>query len=985
MDPRLATKTTLERQDDEAARHVRPAPKQKPPRQDLRRNQDHPDSDPDLDDASDRKDRSKNYKNVGGATAENVVRRFLARRRPGDRTPARSRETGKVVMVSPSTLKEQPDKYEPLKGGGPPKSEDPTKKEEAENPAAFRYPSNPADFKPQEKKPQPEPEPEKPQSEKPKADFYYQNYVPPSERQKAPEPEPEDTDEDDEWEDDEEEPEDENEAEEAPEEEAAPEEKAPEGEEPSKDDEWEEEPKAPEPEAPKPAEEPVKDEAKSEPLSEEKPAEKPAEEAPAEPSEPAPAEEAPEAEKPAEAEPEPAEEAPKPKKPKAPKEEPAAEEKPTEEAKPEPTEAEKAGIAAPKRREASHMEKREAASLLVNTFPPDVAANIMAAQMHPDDVRTLVRKFNAAKAGLTIKDPTEFASKMAGIYQTDPNKVPPPTKWKGTPFGKLNPEEQAEALVQHQLQVTALSLAAHEGLTKKLTSKGVLTGKPQVPPSLASNLASVMLSPNSEGQAQMLADKTFNDTLEGGKTLKMSDGAAKRLLQSLKGSAAASGVAKAFMQANDYQSAKEKFLSSGDISEWDSPENIFKGLKNASRFFEKRNALYGDESAPHPAGSLFRMRVVSRLKSLDDKSYRKIQAALPKLEESEYNRQMKAWGPKFKEWETLKEAHEAELEKYAQNPKGKPPGPFKEPEPVKPKKPVTVPDEEDDEDMWQAALEPSEDPKEPEKEVVEKPTAEEQAAVDKATDAAWEQAEAMTKKASDSRGFTYPSCLVMGSASKTGVYHGIDPYAYGPATYPGWLQAHQRDLNAADFGIIEASAQDWLKSPLLSVASEGMLPDARIRMALDLAIYNGPYNGAINPNHYDQLLTKLGGPSAITVRANADTSSFRPASVAGGKDTMKASNQLRKFAAQAAEKDPKLAYDMLDFADRLAEDEEKGKGMPPWLKDKIDDDKGDDKGQQKEASSDKFAALRSEVIKAAHASADRTPFLPLLQTIKTLG
>jgi hypothetical protein len=468
----------------------------------------------------------------------------------------------------------------------------------------------------------------------------------------------------------------------------------------------------------------------------------------------------------------------------------------------------------------------------------------------------------------------------------------------------------------------------------------------------------------------------------------MSDGAAKRLLQSLKGNAAASGVAKAFMQANDYQSAKEKFLTSGDISEWDSPENIFKGLKNASRFFEKRNAVYGDESAPHPAGSLFRMRVMSRLKSLDDKNYRKIQAALPKLEESEYERQMKAWGPKFKEWETAKEAHEGELERYAQNPKGKPPGPFKEPEPVQPRKPVTLSEGEDDgEDMWQDALEPSEDSKEPEKEAEEKPTAEEQAEVAKATDDAWDEAEASAKKASDSRGSTYPSRLVMGSASKTGVYHGIDPYAYGPASYPGWLQAHQRDLSAADLGIIEASAEDWLKSPLLSVASEGMLPDARIRMALDLAIYNGPYNGAINPNHYDQLLTKLGGQSAITVRANADTSSFRPASVAGGKDTMKASNQVRKFAAQAAEKDPKLAYAMLEFADRLAEDEEKGKGMPPWLKDKIDDkeDKGDDKGQQKEAGNNKFAALRSEVIKAAHASADRTPFLPLLQTIKTLG
>jgi hypothetical protein len=992
MDPRFATKTPVERQEEEADRHIRPAPKQKPPRQDLRRNQDHAESNPDADDASDRKDRSTNYKNVGGSLTQSVVRRFLARR-PQILIPAKSRETGKTVMISPKTLKTQPGKYTPLDPKENPKDND--------DAGSFRYPDNPADFKPAQPKPQKQPPAKEDVPEKNEGDFYYPD--PPKSRF---DDEPEEVEEPEESEEEgkQEEPEAEAPEDDEPEDDEADEEDSDEAEEPKAED-WKAEPEEktegdkpeakeePKPEPEKPVEEP-----KAQP--EGKPKEAPKGEAPPAP-EPPEAKQEPKAEPQPEAPKEEPQEAPKaepkpkaPKKPKKPKKAPedkAPEDKP--DAKPEDkaeakpvSESAKAGIAPPKRPEPSRMQQREAATLLVNTFPPDVAANIMAAQLHPDDVYTMVRKYNAAKAGLKIQDASEFAAKMAGIYQTDPNQIPPPSKWKGQSFDNLSPEEQSEANRQHQLQVMAMSLAAHEGLTNKLANKGVLSGKPQVPPAIASNLASVMLSPRAEEHAGMLADKTFNEALERGQTLKMSDGAIKRLMASVKGSAAATGVAKAFLQANDYQTAKAKFLDSGNLSEWDTPNNIFREMKNASRFFEQRNALYGDETTTHPAGSLLRMRILSRLKSLSPKRYQMVQAAMPKLEESEYKRQMKAWGPKFKDWETRKEAHEAALEQYSKNPKGEPPGAFNEPEPAQPRKPVSLTDDEDsEEDVWKALYSDGNEPEKPQPE--EKLSEQEQESLNKATDDAWEQAEADTKKAAAYRGFTYPSDLVMASADKTSVYHGIDPYAYGPASYPGWLQAHQRDLNDSDFGIIEASAKDWLKSELLTTASQDMLEDARLRMALDLAIYNSPYNGAINPNNYDLLLTRIGGTSSISVRNDADTSSFRTATGAGGEKTMKASNQVRAFAAKVANTDSKLAYEMLDFADRLAEDEEKGQGMPPWLKDKVEDKKEDKGDQSKEAATDKFATLRSEVIKAASAvpADQRGPWMPILKAIKTLG
>ena len=119
-----STKTKPEREDEESERLVRPAPKQKPPRHDRRRNRVDPDKDTDPDKDSD-PDLSKNYKTIGGSACA-VARRYIEARtvarvtyrylmaRGGERIPARSKETGKVVSISPKTLEEESGKYEPI-------------------------------------------------------------------------------------------------------------------------------------------------------------------------------------------------------------------------------------------------------------------------------------------------------------------------------------------------------------------------------------------------------------------------------------------------------------------------------------------------------------------------------------------------------------------------------------------------------------------------------------------------------------------------------------------------------------------------------------------------------------------------------------------------------------------------------------------------------------------------------------------------------
>ena len=75
-----ATKDRYELETEESQRLIRPSPKLKPPRRDLRRDTVDPDRDPDIDDDPDiakDKDFSLNYKNIGGSVESRVIRRFL--------------------------------------------------------------------------------------------------------------------------------------------------------------------------------------------------------------------------------------------------------------------------------------------------------------------------------------------------------------------------------------------------------------------------------------------------------------------------------------------------------------------------------------------------------------------------------------------------------------------------------------------------------------------------------------------------------------------------------------------------------------------------------------------------------------------------------------------------------------------------------------------------------------------------------------------
>jgi hypothetical protein len=211
-------------------------------------------------------------------------------------------------------------------------------------------------------------------------------------------------------------------------------------------------------------------------------------------------------------------------------------------------------------------------------------------------------------------------------------------------------------------------------------------------------------------------------------------------------------------------------------------------------------------------------------------------------------------------------------------------------------------------------------------------------------------------------------------SDKAAVYNGVAPYRETPGYVP-WTQPAQRDLGEGDYDVILKAAKDWLTTPVLAVPLVDANRDIQLRAALDLAIYSGPYNGAIQPTIYNQLLARLAGVSGdgtlLTQRQATDKVAI-----------MKASNEIRKMAAKYAAQDASLAYDLMDLASKVAEDE--GQDQDQGQQKQAQDDQTQQDQGQKQAA-DKYAGLRSAVIKAASENpAARAAFIPVLQAIKGL-
>lgn len=710
---RLATKSPGDREDEEAARLVRPAPKKKPPRRDRRRERMDPSAESETDPDLASKDKSLNYKVIGGSVVERTVARYLVReaasetqppqspprpRKKNDKIPARSKETGEKVYVTRETLKREPSKYEKWE----PKKQD-------EGSAAAAPPAPPSD-------------PQKP-AETPAA--------------QSPAAQPPD---------------------------------------------------------------PAKDSGGGQP-------------SPAEPGQ------------------EPAEPKAKPKKPKkAPDEgagsrEPAAKE-PKKKSKPEQTAAQKHGIQAPKQREVSAAEREETALFLADHLPPRLAAQVMATGIHPDDAKTLVDNYEAAKSR-PLGNPAEFAARAAKIFQTNPDKVEPPEMWRDAKgkieFVVLPPDVKAAAYRQHQMQVVAMSLAAQHQLEEKLGFKGA------VPADVAQTVTRALLGALGDEEKSKAASAVFESTAESKGSQKISEGLAQRMLASVESNKEATAIVRSYLEANDYKRAKAVYLGATGVTERDNPAEIVEGLRAARDFFTVRARAYGDVE-DHEGAKRFETRTLAKLKALSPKKYATIRRAIDVEDAKVYDRQKKLWDTYDAKLEAWEDAEQWEYDKK-----------------VRRKKPMPPPGERPVEPFGYGNARSSDALKADGRQL-------------------WEDLhERSGTKKSAARTATkfllssYLSGLPMDQEhQKRALYHGVDPAVHYPRRpYPRGEQVPARALAETDYSTILSAARWWLKS--VSTPEQ----------ALELAVRSGPYS--IDVQTFEQLAARLAGS------ARAAKSSFAPA------------------------------------------------------------------------------------------------------------
>ncbi len=765
----LGTKSDAEREDDEASRLVREAPRAKPPRHDRRRERMQTDRDSDTDGDPDLngKDRSLNFKTVGAVArlvsrfALKTAKRRSRSRKPKpfgkpkskskqERIPARSRETGETVLISPDTLKTEPGKYEPI---------DPD--EEKRPGATVGKPQQPAPT--DEAKPAQQPKQKKPKPKPPEPDAAALG------QQKTPQ---------------------------------------------SGD--------VPGAAQPAPAGEP-----QAKPKKPRKPK--------------APADGQGQAQKPEPAEPE--------KKPNAgDKPEPAAEgqEKPADDGKgkatkppPEPSVGDKLGIKPPQRREATAEETAEVNLMLADNLPPEVAARLIAKGIHPDDAKTVLSSYRAARAR-PMGNPAEFASKASKVYQTDPDKVEPPKSWrvadgKKVAFEDLSPEEQANAYREHQMQVVAISLAARSQLEEQLSFNGAMP-KDVVKAVTASLLGEQKASDPAEVFEAITQTKGFK---------KIPEGAAKKMMASVKGNDAAQALVKAYLEGNDYKRAKDLYLSQGVFSERDDPKSIADGLLSARDFFKVQGAAYGTDG--HEGAKRFETKVLGKLRDLDINKYREVRSKIDEQDAKTYDRARE-------DFRMAQEDYKVEKKIYDDLPpeeRGDPPEPPTAP--VEPagysntKKPKDL--KEEGRQLWDALFDRS-----------------------------------GTKKTASTVACKYLISSYLhrrgmdGTSDpglKSALYHGTPPGAGYPNTpYPAPTQVPSRDLAPLDHEAILTSARQWLGSVVLTQGMTGLPSDARSRFALDLALSNGIYR--LDSTTYETILAQLvAKPQTKTAKSALESLIFR--------------------------------------------------------------------------------------------------------------
>ncbi len=757
----------------------------------------------------------------------------------------------------------------------------------------------------------------------------------------------------------------------------------------------------------------------------------------------------------------------------------------------------------PKRRTVPEAERMEILRSAIRDLPRGSLATM--ARMHPDDIKQVVAQYTAAKSAIPGDiAPSKLVAAMGGSYTTDPSKVEPPAKAKDAkgrekPWDELSPKDQAEAMAAHRNAVVARSLAAKAHLADKF--QRVV----KAPPHLADTLAEFALNQGQgsgadrQRRAIEQSERMFTDALaDEPLRAELSSKDVKKILAGLGKDPASQLLATSYFQARDYQAARKKYLdkdSPDAITEFQPPREIVRRMEKAVNYLRGQSSRYPEGTQTIDPASVFRRRVLDKLKTLNPEAAAQVEESVRATAGAEYETASKKWTKRQNKVTTglskvkaktealdkaesdqrqsAKDEYEKELDEIArknvcEGPVG---GPYRCPTP-KANAEMTRAQEKAKAkhdaiqkkiQTWRAkkdkALKKDEDDLSAEQELLTKtapkppegytPAESKEKPVPTGAEDIWEGAFAKTACSRVAIRYAFSTCtedrtMDKSSHARKAVYWGVPLDREGITPYPDWSQVHQRDLSEAMLGGILKAARDWLKTPILSTAVEGIVPDTQFRAALDLAIRThegGRYSVGLHPAVYNDLLARLAGsPTTGTlVTVQAKEANYGSVYASAGERTMKPSAHIRAYAVRIATTHPDIAFDLTELSHKVAQEEKgqdpeaegqqkqakdaedkddpkddpkvgqdkpkQGQGQPEQQKKEAKDaeDKEDPKmGQDgdKEGQDDKpfpgaakpfekkeaYLALRSACIRTAASNpAAKAALMPVLQLIRKLG
>lgn len=354
-----------------------------------------------------------------------------------------------------------------------------------------------------------------------------------------------------------------------------------------------------------------------------------------------------------------------------PKGEPQRKEKPKEDDK-KPTPKDDEQLVP--RRTPSQTEVVQARQLILDTFPPKLAAKYIT--LHPDDARHLVTSYNDFKVGsLEVSDISREVRKVKN-WSLSPGKIDTPTEIEvgglTTKVAEL-PEDQRDELVQkHKMLVLGARLAVRSQAIKALRDMGAT-------PRIAARVTDFMMSTSSlspeerlekaKEKAHDLFISVSSDTSQptrvdprfgtyGKTTGHTTTGKVRKALLSKVKDPSMQTMLVAAYQGEDFRTATTLYFgkdSPSRITESDTSKAILSKVHDATKFFDQQAKSYPPSvvaGLENPA-TIFRVKARHAISTMSRSKSRELMEPFAKDEAQAYDREMKQYERDRKRYQEL--------------------------------------------------------------------------------------------------------------------------------------------------------------------------------------------------------------------------------------------------------------------------------------------------------------------------------------------